>query len=107
MLHFITKTALLVCCVSHQQLLLQSGPDMWLVFHDEGTSLHSLMYSPATIPPLQMDNPPSTEQDVTPSQQRSDREHPQKSRAEQGGGKPADGPSTAEDASKNAQVRHQ
>ncbi|KAL0037567.1 hypothetical protein WJX77_002920 [Trebouxia sp. C0004] len=23
----------------------QSGPDLWLVFHDEGTSLHSLMYS--------------------------------------------------------------
>ena len=39
--------------------LLQSGTDMWLVFHDEGTSLHSLMYS-AKPPPKPTPTPSGT-----------------------------------------------
>lgn len=39
---------------------LQSGADMWLVFHDEGTSLHALMYSPkAPGPPVVPGTPPA------------------------------------------------
>lgn len=39
---------------------LQSGADMWLVFHDEGTSLHALMYSPkAPGPPVVPETPPT------------------------------------------------
>ena len=34
---------------------------MWLVFHDEGTSLHSLMYGPkAPAPPVVAGTPPTT-----------------------------------------------
>lgn len=32
-------------------LYVQDESGMWLVFHDEGTSLHSLMYSPAIAGP--------------------------------------------------------
>lgn len=41
-------------------LVLQTGPDMWLVFHDEGSSLHSLMYSAKAPPPFPPGTPPKT-----------------------------------------------
>ena len=34
---------------------MQDGLGLWLVFRDEGTSLHALMYSPAILGPH--DNP--------------------------------------------------
>lgn len=40
-------------------LCMQDESGLWLVFYDEGTSLHSLMYSPAIVEPHHTGDPPS------------------------------------------------
>ena len=107
-------------------LCFQAGPDLWLVFQDEGPSLHSLMYSakamsansPAQTPTAAAQRPAAAAQTDTGaaqtptaaasasaiSQRQLGQAQSSQDASEQGGDVPAADPSETEDAPRESQV---